>query len=137
MCGARRPPTAFTPKSVSYTHLFVNPRNSAAGSLKQLDPRTVAKRPLAILLYGLGEIVGGGAPACQHEMLEWLKDLGFKTPEKYWRCHSEADLLAAIGELDQLRHGFPYETDGAVIKPVSYTHLHHIDCTQRQVRCAP
>ncbi|HEY3863363.1 MAG TPA: NAD-dependent DNA ligase LigA [Verrucomicrobiae bacterium] len=95
---------------------FANPRNSAAGSLKQLDPRTVAKRPLDMVLYGLGEVSGSGAPKCQHDLLAWLRELGFKTPEKSWLCHSEAELLAAIDALDKLRHSFPYETDGAVVK---------------------
>jgi DNA ligase (NAD+) len=115
---------------------FVNPRNSAAGSLKQLDPRTVAKRPLAILLYGLGEIEGGGAPKNQHEMLEWLKELGFKTPEKTWLCHSEADLLGAIDELDKLRHGFSYETDGAVIKLDDFALREQVGYTSKAPRWA-
>jgi len=96
--------------------VLANPRSAAAGSLKQLDPRLVAKRPLGIVLYALGRIEGGAAPECQHAMLEWLKELGFKTPEKTWLCHSEAELFAAIEELDKIRHGFTYETDGAVLK---------------------
>ena len=95
---------------------FVNPRNAAAGSLKQLDPRIVAQRPLDAILYGTGQIEGGPAPATHHELLRWLGQLGFKTPEKIWLCHSEAEVLAAIAELDTLRHGFKYQTDGAVIK---------------------
>lgn len=95
--------------------VFANPRNSAAGSLKQLDPRIVAKRPLGIVLYGLGHLEGA-APQTQHAMLDWLKELGFKTPEKTWVCRAEAELISAIDELDKLRHGFTYETDGAVIK---------------------
>jgi DNA ligase (NAD+) len=96
--------------------VLANPRSAAAGSLKQLDPRLVAKRPLGIVLYALGEIEGGAAPESQHAMLEWLKELGFKTPDKTWFCHSEAELFAAIEELDKIRHSFTYETDGAVIK---------------------
>ncbi len=60
---------------------FANPRNAAAGSLKQLDPRIVAKRPLDVILYGLGRVRGAGAQPQRHdEMLGWLKRLGFKTP---------------------------------------------------------
>src|SRR5262249_30272188 len=58
---------------------FANPRNAAAGSLKQLDSRMVAKRPLDIVLYGVGEIQGAGQPQSQVEMLSLLKSLGFKT----------------------------------------------------------
>jgi DNA ligase (NAD+) len=115
---------------------FANPRNAAAGSLKQLDPRIVAKRPLAILLYGLGEIQGAGAPASQFTLLAWLKELGFKTPEKAWLCHSEADLLAAIEELDKLRHGFPYETDGAVIKLDDFALREQVGYTSKAPRWA-
>lgn len=96
--------------------LFANPRNTAAGTLKQLDPTLVAKRRLDIVLYGTGRIEGGQAPATQAELLEWLKALGFKTPEKTWFCRSVEDLLAAIDELDKIRDHFSYETDGAVIK---------------------
>jgi DNA ligase (NAD+) len=116
--------------------IFVNPRNAAAGSLKQLDPRLVAKRPLAIVLYGLGEIEAGAAPARQHEMLQWLKELGFTTPEKTWLCHSEAELFAAIGELETIRHGFPYETDGAVLKLDEFAQREQIGCTSKAPRWA-
>lgn len=111
---------------------FVNPRNAAAGSLKQLDPALVAKRPLDIVLYGVGQVVAhpdelfpsggredGGAAldvGSQVELLEWLAARGFKTPERTWVCRSPEELLAALHELDQLRRGFRYETDGAVIK---------------------
>ncbi len=95
---------------------FANARNSAAGSLKQLDPRMVAKRPLAVIVYGLGEFKGG-EPLLRHdEMLAWLKSAGFRTPEKTWKCHSPEELIAAIEELDAVRRKFVYETDGAVIK---------------------
>jgi DNA ligase (NAD+) len=95
---------------------FANPRNSAAGTLKQLDPKLVAQRRLDIVLYGTGHIAGGRVPGTQIELLTWLTMLGFKTPEKTWHCRSVDELLAAIAELDTLRHRFAYETDGAVIK---------------------
>src|SRR6266571_2269624 len=95
---------------------FANPRNAAAGSLKQLDPRLVARRKLDIVLYGTGKVDGGRVPPTQIELLDWLKSLGFKTPEKIWHCRSVEELLRAIDELDRIRDRFPYETDGAVIK---------------------
>ncbi|MEI7728055.1 MAG: NAD-dependent DNA ligase LigA [Verrucomicrobiota bacterium] len=95
---------------------FANPRNAAAGSLKQLDPRIVAKRPLDVVLYGLGEVQGGGMPDTQSAMLDWLAGFGFKTPERTWRCRSVEELMTAIAELNTVRKGFNYETDGAVIK---------------------
>lgn len=96
--------------------VFANPRNAAAGSLKQLDPRIVAKRKLDIVLYGTGQIEGGNLPGTQLGVLDWLKELGFRTPEKRWHCRSVDELLAAIDDLDRVRNNFSYETDGAVIK---------------------
>ena len=102
---------------------FANPRNATAGTLKQLDSRNVATRPLDIVLYGVGETKyrngskqAGYAPQTQQEFLGWLAGFGFKTPEKSWLCHSADELIAAIAELDQARKQFGYETDGAVIK---------------------
>jgi len=95
---------------------FANPRSAAAGSLKQLDPKLVARRPLDMVLYGMGHIEGGHPLATQVELLAWLKSFGFKTPEKTWFCRSAAELFDAINELDKIRHNFAYETDGAVIK---------------------
>ena len=96
--------------------VFANARNSAAGSLKQLDPRTVAKRPLDAVFYGVGFVEGGAGPQCHDGWLKWLRDAGFKTPERIWNCRSEDELIAAIDDLDKIRHDFRYETDGAVIK---------------------
>ena len=86
---------------------FANPRNAAAGSLKQLDPRIVAKRPLDIVVYGLGRVEGARQqPQTHDEMLAWLKALGFKTPERTWHCRSADELVAAIDELDKMRQQF-------------------------------
>ena len=98
--------------------VFANPRNSAAGSLKQLDPKLVAARPLDIILYGIAsfESKNGPAPATQLETIDYLARAGFKTPEKIWRCQTADELLARIRELESLAKTFAYETDGAVIK---------------------
>jgi len=96
--------------------LFANPRNATAGSLKQLDPTLVAKRPLDIVLYGNGEVVGGSAVDSQLGLFDTLGQLGFRTPEHTWHCKSAEEILAAIEELDRIRNGFDYDTDGAVIK---------------------
>jgi DNA ligase (NAD+) len=95
---------------------FANPRNAAAGSLKQLDPRIPARRGLDIVLYGVGQIEGAERKPRHSENLDWLRSLGFKVPEKYWCCHNEAEVMTAIKELDTLRKNFAYQTDGAVIK---------------------
>ena len=115
---------------------FANPRNSAAGSLKQLDPKIVAQRPLDIVLYALGQVTAEAKPASQREMLDWLKALGFKTPERTWFCRSAEELIAAIQELDQVRAHFNYETDGAVVKLNSFDQQSRIGATSKAPRWA-
>jgi len=94
---------------------FANARNTAAGTLKQLDPALVAKRPLEIVLYGLGEI-SAEPPPTQAELLAWLKALGLRTPKFTRVCQNAEEVMAAIDELDAIRDTFGFETDGAVIK---------------------
>ncbi len=120
--------------------MFANPRNAAAGSLKQLDPKIVAKRPLDIILYGVGEVQSPKSkvqsPQSQTELLDFLKSIGFKTPERTWFCKSEDELIAAIAELDKVRKKFAYETDGAVIKLNSFEQQRHVGATAKAPRWA-
>lgn len=116
--------------------LFANPRNAAAGSLKQLDPRIVAKRPLDLIVYGLGSVESNYRPQTQVEMLQWMKSLGFKGPEKTWFCSSAEDLLGAIDELEKIRGNFEYETDGAVIKLNSFAQRERVGVTSKAPRWA-
>jgi DNA ligase (NAD+) len=115
---------------------FANPRNAAAGSLKQLDPRLVAKRPLDIVVYGLGAFGGIARPQWHDEVLAWLKSAGFKTPEKTWKCRSAEDLIEAINQLDKIRRNFAYETDGAVIKLNSFVQCEKVGYTSKAPRWA-
>lgn len=116
---------------------FANPRNAAAGSLKQLDPKIVARRPLDIVLYGLGKVEGAAhAPRTQAELLTFIKALGFKTPGKNWHCGSADELVAAIDDLDKLRKQFPYETDGAVVKLNSFAQRERVGFTSKAPRWA-
>lgn len=115
---------------------FANPRNATAGSLKQLDSRIVAKRGLDLVVYSAGHLEGGEAPARHSETLEWLKALGFKTPEKYWVCQEESALLAALHELDGLRPRFAYQTDGAVLKLNSVRLREQVGATAKAPRWA-
>ncbi len=115
---------------------FANPRNAAAGSLKQLDPRMVATRPLDFLIYGTGAVEDGAKPKTQFELLTWLRTLGFKTPEKTWFCTSAEQVLAAIDELDKIRRSFNYDTDGAVVKLNSFAQREKAGFTSKAPRWA-
>ncbi len=115
---------------------FANPRNAAAGSLKQLDPRLAAKRPLDIVVYALGSVEGAEQPQTHDEMLAWLKTFGFRTPEWTKHCKSADELVTAIDDLDKLRKKFPYETDGAVIKLNKYEQRARAGFTSKAPRWA-
>lgn len=98
---------------------FANPRNAAAGTLKQLDPNIVAERKLSAVFYGYGAFEPTKAsplPATQHEFFELLKVWGIPTNSQLWTARSAEEVMTAIRQLGEIRHGFPFETDGAVIK---------------------
>src|SRR5665213_771067 len=115
---------------------FSNPRNAAAGSLKQLDPRITAQRPLDAIFYGVGHYEGEETFATHQQWLQHLKALGFKTPGKIWLCQSEDELFAAIDQLDKIRHDFEYETDGAVIKLNDFAMREEVGYTSKAPRWA-
>jgi DNA ligase (NAD+) len=96
---------------------FANPRNAAAGSLKLLDSRVVARRPLEFIAFSFGQVSEEeNPPRTQQEILDRLRRLGLPTHEWTKICRSAEEILAAINELDAIRDGFGFETDGAVIK---------------------
>ncbi len=125
-----------TERAAAGLETFANARNAAAGSLKQLDPRLVAKRPLDVVVYGLGTYEGGDRLTEHDQMLKWLKAAGFKTPDKTWKCASADEFIKAINELDGLRHNFVYETDGAVVKLNSFAMREKIGFTSKAPRWA-
>ena len=116
--------------------LFANPRNATAGSLKQLDPTLVARRPLDIVLYGSGEVAGGPEVDSQLGLFAALVQLGFRTPEHTWHCNSTEEITEAIDELDRIRSGFDYDTDGAVIKLNRYDLRGRVGATAKAPRWA-
>ena len=97
---------------------FANPRNATAGSLKMLDPKIVAQRPLDIVIYGLGQVETAGTafPDKQIDLLKYIQSIGLPGPAKVWTCHDAESLHHVLNELEELRHDLDYETDGAVIK---------------------
>src|SRR3989440_9579235 len=115
--------------------LFANPRNAAAGSLKQLDPAIVANRPLGIVLYGTGATEGLDIEV-HSEVFPRLKKLGLPTTE-WWRvAESLEKILDAIHELDGIRHKFAYQTDGAVVKVNSFAQRERLGFTAKSPRWA-
>ena len=94
---------------------FANPRNACAGSMKLLDPREVAKRPLDIVFYATGQL-DGLSFATHRELLDTLKTFGFKTAPFTPTCQTGSELWKEIEQLDSQRDDFEYEIDGAVIK---------------------
>jgi DNA ligase (NAD+) len=114
---------------------FANPRNSTAGTLKLLDPKIVAKRPLDIVFYGLADSWGMPIEA-QTEVYELLKNAGLRKADKVWEKDSAEGLLEAIHELDAMRKSLPYETDGAVIKVNAFADQRELGFTSKAPRWA-
>jgi DNA ligase (NAD+) len=94
---------------------FANPRNAAAGSLKQLDPRMVANRNLAGIFYGFGHW-SDNQPASGTEMFAAFRHWKLPVSEKILTARDEDDAVKAVGMIGDIRHAFAYETDGAVLK---------------------
>lgn len=92
---------------------FANPRNAAAGSLRQLDPQVTASRSLSFFAYYL---VGEGAQPKHSESLALLAHYGFKVSENYKVVETIDEAIKYIGDFNELRQGLSYDTDGAVIK---------------------
>jgi DNA ligase (NAD+) len=115
---------------------FANPRNAAAGSLRQLDPKIAASRNLAIFVYG----IGGDGEAYQldshAEALDYLDELGFQTNKERKTCHSIDEVQAYIEKWTTKRPDLPYEIDGIVIKVNRYVHQQELGFTAKSPRWA-
>ena len=103
-------------RAVEGQPLFANPRNAAAGSVRQLDPRITARRPLDIYIYALGYAEGRVMPPTHWETMEYIKSLGFKV-------NPNNHLITSIEQVDEYYHvwverreSLPYEVDGIVVK---------------------
>jgi len=116
--------------------LFANPRNAAAGSVRQLDSSITAKRPLDIFVYGLGPVEGKAVPDTHWEIMQWLKSLGFK-------INPDITLCQAIDEAEEYhqkwvdgRESWPYEADGMVVKVNSIAFQGELGAVARETRWA-
>ena len=96
---------------------FANPRNAAAGTLKQLDPNIVAERKLSAVFYGYGKVEPETSlPERMEEFFGQLKAWGLPVNPRHWLARNADEVMAAITEMGIIRRDFPFETDGAVIK---------------------
>ena len=116
---------------------YANPRNTAAGSLRQLDPRNTAERPLDIFIYSLGYAEGGEVPDTHWEMLQYLKRLGFKVSDDSRRVQTPEE---AVAFYNQWVHSYEEEldaaADGIVIKVDNLDYQRHLGVVGREPRWA-
>ncbi|HKM97724.1 MAG TPA: NAD-dependent DNA ligase LigA [Buttiauxella sp.] len=96
--------------------IFANPRNAAAGSLRQLDPRITAKRPLTFFCYGVGLLEGGELPASHHARLQQFKEWGLPVSDRIRLCNTAEDVLAFYHQVEVDRPTLGFDIDGVVIK---------------------
>ena len=105
---------------------FVNPRNAAAGAVRQLDPAIAAQRPLSFFVYGLGEVMPGAVAFDTHfELLQALKSWGFPVCEHVEIARGATELIAFHRRMGELRDSLPYDIDGVVYK------VNRLDLQQR------
>lgn len=114
---------------------FANPRNAAAGSLRQLDPRIAASRNLDIFLYGIAN-PGPLGLETHSSGLDLLDSLGFKTNRERRVCQTIEDVIAYVKEQSEKRTKLPYEIDGIVIKVDSLDHQDELGFTAKSPRWA-
>jgi DNA ligase (NAD+) len=96
--------------------VFVNPRNAAAGSLRQLDARITAARPLSAFFYGLGVLEGASLPERETQLLQLLRTLGLPVSAQTESVHGVAGCLAYYHHMAERRSSLPYQIDGVVYK---------------------
>jgi DNA ligase (NAD+) len=116
--------------------LYANPRNLAAGTIKLLDPAEARSRKLDIVLYGVGACEPGNYFNAQSEIQQKLKDWHFPVLEKYWLAEGIKDAWKCIEELDTIRQGFAYPTDGAVVKLNDFSKQEEAGFTSKAPRWA-
>jgi DNA ligase (NAD+) len=113
---------------------FANPRNFASGTLRMLDPRVVASRPLRLVLYQFVE--GPRLHASHADSIAWMTKLGLPTHRREVLCRSVDELLASISDFDRAREGYPFETDGVVVKVDEYRQQDVLGETAKEPRWA-
>ncbi|MCL2530078.1 MAG: NAD-dependent DNA ligase LigA [Coriobacteriia bacterium] len=116
---------------------FANPRNAAAGSLRQKDPRISAERSLATFFYAVPELTSETLGlASQWELLAWLKARGFRTNPSVALCEDRASVHTFCAEAEKLRGSLDYDTDGVVVKVNRFDHQRSLGYTSKAPRWA-
>lgn len=115
---------------------FANPRNAAAGSLRQLDPRVTASRPLRFFAYGLGAVHGVVPKATHSETLDWLLELGLPVSGERRVVKGKGELLAFYADVQKKRADLPYDIDGVVYKVNQMAHQDRLGFVARAPRFA-
>ena len=95
---------------------FANPRNAAAGSLRQLDPNITRKRPLVLNAYGIGIAEGVDLPSTHYDRLQWLKSIGIPVNPEICLCNGTDEVLAFYRDIQNKRSSLGYDIDGTVLK---------------------
>jgi len=116
--------------------LFVNPRNAAAGSLRQKDPAVTASRNLSAWMYQLGTVEGGPILETHWDALEWLRSLGFPVNPASERVRDLGEVEAYLRRAEEARHAKGYATDGVVIKVNPFEQQRELGFTARAPRWA-
>lgn len=115
---------------------LANPRNGAAGSLRQLDPRVTAQRPLSFFAYSLGEVEGLKLPPTHSQTLALLRDFGLPVSPQVTTARGAEGLLEYFGKIGQLRNALPYDIDGVVYKLDRYDQQRAMGFVSRAPRWA-
>ena len=115
---------------------FVNPRNAAAGSLRQLDPKLAAQRPLDMYAYSVGLVEGGSLPGYQSEILDQLQTWGLKVCPERRVVTGIAGCIAFYNEIQRKRDSLPYDIDGVVYKVDSVAMQQELGFRSREPRWA-
>ena len=115
---------------------FANPRNAAAGSLRQLDSGVAAKRPLRFIAYGVGEVASGVLPETHSDTLEWFERLGFSIAIPRAVANNAAECLAYYQKVGEQRDKLPFEIDGVVYKVDCYATQQELGFVSRAPRWA-
>lgn len=115
---------------------YINPRNTAAGSVRQKDPAATAERNLAVWIYQLGHLDDGPALATHSEQMAWLADLGLRVNPANETAGSYDEVVAYIESANRTRHDRDYETDGIVVKVDSLAEQTEVGFTARSPRWA-